>query len=134
MSAKKYRHNQVDIEHLLLTVIKEPDGTIAQIANETSINLEKAEERLDLLLRSKSKSILFGPKDTIFVTSKVKKVLDKSEAEAKCLGDKDVLIEHVLLAILSEAKTITTQVFGEAKTTYEKVVGAIKLIREKNAQ
>ena len=134
VSAKNYRHSQVNVEHLLLILIKEPDDTIAQIGKEIPIDFEKAKDRLDLFLRSKSKSILFGPKNTVFVSAKVKRILDKSEAEARGLGDKDVLTEHVLLSVLREAPTTAAQVFSETNATYENVIETVKRIREKHIQ
>ena len=49
---QRYNHTQVDTEHLLVALLEQPDGVIADILGRLGVDPEAVRERLDDALRA----------------------------------------------------------------------------------
>ena len=52
---QRYRHNQVDTEHMLLALLEQPEGVIPQVLERMGVDVEAIKERLDSVLRASPK-------------------------------------------------------------------------------
>src|SRR5919206_2202268 len=80
---QRYGHNQIDTEHILLALIEQPGGVIPQILEKLSVSPEALTERLDATLRASPKANIFGGgAGQIFITPRVKRIIDLANEEA----------------------------------------------------
>ncbi len=127
---QRYGHNQIDTEHILLALIEQPEGVIPQILEMLNVNAQALSERLDYILRTSPKANIFGGgAGQIFITPRVKRIIDLANEEANRLKDEYISTEHIFLAILSERSTPAARLLEGAGVTRERVYEAIQNIR-----
>ncbi len=128
---QRYGHNQIDTEHILLALIEQPGGVVPQILTHLNINAQALSERLDATLRATPKANIFGGGGAgqIFITPRVKRIIDLANEEASRLRDEYISTEHIFLAVLTERNTPASRVLETAGITRERVYEAIQQIR-----
>ena len=127
---QRYGHNQIDTEHILLALIEQPQGVITQMLEHLKIDIEALTDRIDQQLRASPKANIYGGgAGQIFITPRVKRVVDMANEEANRLDDEFISTEHIFLAILSERNTAISRLLNEEGITKERVQDAVKEIR-----
>ncbi len=127
---QRYGHNQIDTEHILLALIEQPQGVITQILEQLKVDIETLTDRIDQQLRASPKANIYGGgAGQIFITPRVKRVVDMANEEANRLDDEFISTEHIFLAILSERNTAISRLLNEEGITKERVQDSIKDIR-----
>jgi ATP-dependent Clp protease ATP-binding subunit ClpC len=127
---QRYGHNQIDTEHILLALIEQPQGVIPQILEKLNIEIEALSEKIDQQLRTSPKANIYGGgAGQIFITPRVKRVVDMANEEANRLNDEYISTEHIFLAILSERNTAIARLLTEEGITKERTNEAIKDFR-----
>ena len=127
---QRYGHNQIDTEHILLALIEQPGGVIPQILEKLSVSPEALTERLDATLRASPKANIFGGgAGQIFITPRVKRIIDLANEEANRLKDEYISTEHIFLAILTERNTPAARILESAGLTRDRVYAAIQDLR-----
>ncbi len=127
---QRYGHNQIDTEHILLALIEQPEGVISQILEMLNVDTRALTERLDYILRTSPKANIFGGgAGQIFITPRVKRIIDLANEEANRLKDEYISTEHIFLAILSERSTPAARLLEGAGVTRERVYEAVQRIR-----
>jgi len=128
---QRYGHNQIDTEHILLALIEQPGGVIPQILQTLNINTAVLSEKLDQALRKSPKANIFGGGGAgqIFITPRVKRIIDLANEEANRLKDEYISTEHIFLAILSERNTPASRILEEVGLTRDRVLEAIQQMR-----
>ncbi|KAF0107537.1 MAG: ATP-dependent Clp protease ATP-binding subunit ClpC [Anaerolineaceae bacterium] len=127
---QRYGHNQIDTEHILLALIEQPGGVIPQILENLKINAAALAERLDQTLRMTPKANIFGGgAGQIFITPRVKRIIDLANEEANRLKDEYISTEHIFLAIMSERNTSAARILEQAGLTRDRVLEVIQQMR-----
>ncbi|MEW6239661.1 MAG: AAA family ATPase [Chloroflexota bacterium] len=127
---QRYGHNQIDTEHILLALIEQPGGVIPQILEKLNVSPEALVERLDATLRASPKANIFGGgAGQIFITPRVKRIIDLANEEANRLKDEYISTEHIFLAILTERNTPAARILEGAGLTRDRVYDAIQGMR-----
>jgi ATP-dependent Clp protease ATP-binding subunit ClpC len=127
---QRYGHNQIDTEHILLALIEQPGGVIPQILEHLNVNATALSERLDAALRATPKANIFGGgAGQIFITPRVKRIIDLANEEANRLKDEYISTEHIFLAILTERNTPASRILESAGITRDRVYDSIQQIR-----
>ena len=127
---QRYGHNQIDTEHFLLALIEQPQGAVPQILEMLNVNSEMLAERLDYILKTSPKASIFGGgAGQIFITPRVKRVMDIANQEASKLNDEYISTEHMFLAILAERNTPSARLLEGAGLTRDRVFDAIQDLR-----
>src|SRR5512133_803507 len=127
---QRYGHNQVDTEHILLALLEQADGVIPQLLERLSVDVDAMRRRLDeILLASPKAAIYGGGTGQVFITPRVKRVVDVANEEANRLKDEYISTEHLFLAILSERRTAVARILAEAGISKERVIDVIKEVR-----
>ena len=127
---QRYGHNQIDTEHILLALIEQPGGVIPQILEKLSVSPEALTERLDATLRASPKANIFGGgAGQIFITPRVKRIIDLANEEANRLKDEYISTEHIFLAILTERNTPAARILESAGLTRDRVYAAVQDLR-----
>jgi len=127
---QRYGHNQIDTEHILLALIEQPQGVISQILEILNVDTDVLVERLDYILKTSPKANIFGGgAGQIFITPRVKRIVDLANQEANRLKDEYISTEHLFLAILSERNSPAGRLLEGAGVTKDRVYEAIQQVR-----
>ncbi len=127
---QRYGHNQIDTEHILLALIEQKEGVVGQILQMLKVDSQTLIERLDYILRTSPKANIFGGgAGQIFITPRVKRIIDLANEEANRLKDEYISTEHIFLAILSERNTPAARLLEGSGITRERVQDTIQQLR-----
>ena len=127
---QRYGHNQIDTEHILLALIEQPQGVVTQLLEILKVDPENFKERLDYILRTSPKANIFGGgAGQVFMTPRVKRIIDQANEEANRLKDEYISTEHIFLAILSERNTPAARLLEDLGITRQRVLDAIDELR-----
>jgi ATP-dependent Clp protease ATP-binding subunit ClpC len=127
---QRYGHNQVDTEHILLALLEQNDGVIPQLLERLTIDVNAMRARLDEVLRASPKAAIYGHgTNQVFITPRVKRIIDLANEEANRLRDEYISTEHIFLAILSERNTAVAKILSDNGITRDRVYDAIKDLR-----
>ena len=111
--AFQLRHEYVGTEHLLLGLISDQEGVAIAVLRHFEIDFDAIRRRIEAAVKTGEPSDRF-PETDLPYTSRAKKVLEFSMAEARELNHSYVGTEHLLLGILREEKGIGAMVLCEA--------------------
>jgi ATP-dependent Clp protease ATP-binding subunit ClpC len=127
----RYGHSQVDTEHFLLALIEQPEGVISQILERLGVEIDQLRQRLEEGLKKGPKVGIYGSGGVgqVFITPRVKRVLDLANDESNRLNDDYISTEHIFLAIVSERNTSVARILREIGVTKDRVYEAIKDVR-----
>ncbi|MCC6803706.1 MAG: ATP-dependent Clp protease ATP-binding subunit, partial [Anaerolineae bacterium] len=127
---QRYGHNQVDTEHILLALLEQTDGVIPQILERLTVDVEAMRSRLDEVLRASPKAAIYGGgANQVFITPRVKRIIDLANEEANRLRDEYISTEHIFLAILNERNTAVAKIMADNSINRDRVYDAIKDVR-----
>ncbi len=128
---QRYGHNQIDTEHILLALIEQPEGAISHILQILNIQESDISERIDYVLKNTQKASIFGNRGEgqVFITPRVKRIVDVANQEANRLKDEFISTEHLFLAILDEKNTPAARLMDDEGLSKDRVYRAIDQIR-----
>jgi ATP-dependent Clp protease ATP-binding subunit ClpC len=130
---RRFQHNQADTEHLLLALLEQADGLIPELVRSMGIEPEQIRGRVESVLqnspRSRMPEMPPAAVGQVFITPRLKRVLDLSNEEANHLGDEYISTEHIFLAMGTERGTPIARIFQEVGITREHTLEAIKRLR-----
>ena len=98
---EKREHQQIEPEHLLLALIEQTEGIIPQVFQKLGVSLPALASQIDGALKNIPK-VYGGGAGQVYISPRLKKIMDHSFEEAERLKDSYVSTEHMLLAILDE--------------------------------
>ncbi len=127
----RYGHTQVDTEHIFLALLEQPQGVISDLMERLGADVEEVKERLDEELQDSAKANVYGGggMGQVFITPRVKRVLDRANAEANLLKDDYISTEHIFLAIASEKDALPARILKEKGISKDRVYEAIEELR-----
>ncbi|MFN2201641.1 MAG: ATP-dependent Clp protease ATP-binding subunit [Caldilineaceae bacterium] len=127
----RYGHSQVDVEHLLLALIQQQQGTVPALLLEMGANPGQISDALDMLLRQNSRPGIYGAGggQQIFITPRVKRVLDLSQEEVTALKDEYISTEHLFLAITLERNTGVARLLADNNITHDRTMEVVQKMR-----
>ena len=129
-----YKHTQVDTEHVFLALLQQSGGAVPQIMQTLQAPVPEMVEKLANVLESvpRTSNSPYGSSATaqVFITPRLKRIMDIAYEEAMKMKDEYISTEHMLLAIASERNTPSANVLREATITKERIAEAIEQIRK----
>ena len=117
----------VEPEHLLLGVLQEGGGTVAQALSELGVDTENFAAHVRDLIGN-SQDIIAKPTD-LPLSQRVTHALDVAMSEARKMGDNYVDTEHILLGILADDGALSARQFKAMGLTPTMVLKQINDIR-----
>ncbi len=128
---QRYGHSQVDTEHILMALIEQPEGLVGGIVEKLGVDPNAMVGKLDDVLRASPRVNIYGSGATaqVFITPRVKKILDVANEEANRLKDEYISTEHIFLAISTERNTPAAKVMADVGITREKIMDIVKEVR-----
>ncbi len=128
---QRYQHTQVDTEHMFLALLEQPGGVIPQLLERMDVPVAAVRARLEETLSNSPRVVggFSGPVAQVFITPRLKRVIDMAQEEANRLRDEYISTEHIFLAIASERNTPSANILREFGISKERVMRAIEEVR-----
>lgn len=127
--AMERSQQQVDVGHVLLSLLDQTDGIVKPLIQKLKVSDQLLRSRvnqiLDLLPKTATTSGQFGQ---VYISDGLRKVLMNAEQEAAQMGDEFISTEHLFLAIL-EVNTPVKQVLNALGVRREDAFAALKEVR-----
>ncbi len=127
--ADKYNQQQIDVEHLLLALVEQPEGIVIPILQKIGVDIDQLKARLNELLRSLPQVYGGGGIDQLYISPRLNKVLEAALNEAQAMKDEYMSTEHMLLAIADEADPSSPQILKGMGATKDRIYEALMSIR-----
>lgn len=105
--AKRFNHEYIGTEHVLLGLVKEGSGVAANVLQNLDIDLKKVRMEIERIVQTGPDLVSVGQ---LPFTPRVKKVLEYAVEEARTMGHNYIGTEHQLLGILREQEGVAAQV------------------------
>ena len=131
----RYQHTQMDLEHVLLSLVEQPDSAIKEVFDLLGTDLDFLKRRLDDILRAQPRvrGGTFNQMPTqVFITPAVQQLAVLVDQEATRMGDQYISTEHILLGIAAMAEQVRSplsRLFNEINVTKQDIAEAIEEIR-----
>jgi len=129
--AVRLGHQEIDVEHLLLALVEQPEGLVPRLLNKMDVPVEPL--RSELARELEKRPQVGGPgarPGEVYVTQRLNQVLVRAEDKAKHLKDAYVSVEHLVLAMLDEgADTGVGRVFAKFHVTHDRFLKALSEVR-----
>lgn len=126
--ASRAGNQQVDVEHLLATLLEQDQGLAPAILRKAEVDVDRLKRRVEQDLERLPRVSGTGGSDQVYVTGRLNRVLSQAETEAKRLKDDYVSVEHLLLAMLDDGGA-TGRLLKEFDLTKERLMAALQEIR-----
>ncbi len=129
--AVRYKHQGVDIEHLLLALLRQQEGLLPRMLNKMEVSQELFEHDVEEDLRRRPQvTSSGGALGQVLVTPRLAELLVAAEDEAKRLHDEYVSVEHLILPMIEEGKKGNAgKIFKSFHITREKFLSALASVR-----
>jgi len=108
----------IAVEHVLLGIIRQGNGTACKLLFSFNLDLEKIKNELELGLRRNS-NLTNDLNANIPLVKQAEKVLKKSFLEAKLSKSEQIGTEHLLLSILREEDCVATSILNKYGIIYD---------------
>jgi ATP-dependent Clp protease ATP-binding subunit ClpC len=105
--AKRFNHDYIGTEHILLGLIREGEGVASAVLQNMGLGLDKIRVEIEKMVQPGPATVISGD---IPFTPRAKRVVELSMEEARQLGHNYIGTEHLLLGLLSEGEGVAAQV------------------------
>jgi len=124
---EKYNHQEIDVPHLALSLLNDTDGIVLPILKKIGVNISYLEQLLKEEVEKKPK--IYGVTGgQMYISPKLKEVLDAAEKEAVNFKDEFISTEHILLALESISSSVA-EIFKRVGINREILLKALNEIR-----
>ncbi len=120
--AKRFNHDYIGTEHILLGLVREGEGVAAAVLANLGLSSEKIRIEVEKLVKAGPSTLVSGD---IPFTPKAKKVMELAMDEAVSLGHNYIGTEHLLLGLLREGEGVASQVLINLGLDLNKVRGEV---------
>jgi ATP-dependent Clp protease ATP-binding subunit ClpC len=124
---RHYRHNQWDVEHVLMALLEQEKGVTKDILQMLGVDIDVVKKRIGATLESFPKMAYEATQ--IYATPRISALLENANKEADRLKDEFVSTEHLLIAIAGETRGEAATILAESGVTQEKIYQALQKIR-----
>jgi ATP-dependent Clp protease ATP-binding subunit ClpC len=116
--AKRFNHDYIGTEHILLGLVREGEGVAAAVLASFGLTPDKIRIEVEKLVQPGPSTVISG--DLPF-TPKAKKVMELATEEARALGHNYIGTEHLLLGLIREGEGVASQVLMNLGMELERV-------------
>lgn len=116
--AKRFNHDYIGTEHILLGLIKEGESVAAAVLQNLGLSLDTIRLEVEKLVQFGPSTIVSGD---IPFTPKAKKVIELAMDEARRLGHNYIGTEHLLLGLIKEGEGVASHVLMNLGLNLNKV-------------
>lgn len=119
----------IGVEHLLMGIIREGDGTAIKMLQEFKLDLHMIRKELERVAQKGTK-MSANPLANIPLVKQAEKVLKMTYLEAKLFKSNLIGTEHLLLSILKEEDSVACRILNKYGVIYENVKDELESLGE----
>ena len=128
--ATRRNHQQIDVEHVLLTMLDQEGGLAVSILNKAGVDADDVRRKLEAeLSRRPQVTSASGGVGDIYITPRLNRLLVQAEDEARQLKDDYISIEHLLIVIAADKGSAAARILSETGLTRDKLMASLKQVR-----
>lgn len=128
-NAAMHYHQEITSAHLLLALVKEPEGLLSTIFDECQTDLPMLKVRLEQIL---NKIPAVKGQDRLSMSVEMARVLGRARQIADSMKDDYISTEHLILAIIDDADDEVKKTCKEFNLSSSKIKSIIKNNRKQN--
>jgi ATP-dependent Clp protease ATP-binding subunit ClpB len=125
-TASNLNNQQIEPEHVLLSMLQEKEGIARSIFRKLGVSPESVYREIAMAVDRLPK--VSGVSET-YISSRTKKVLDSAFSEASNMKDQYVSIEHILLALCDEKEGEAFKIFKSYGISRDSILRVLMDIR-----
>ena len=132
----RHEHSQLDTEHIVIALLEQEEGIVHTVLQGLRVDTEALKQRLEDVLKAGSRTATAGgPRpQQVYITPRVKRLMDRSNEEAVSLGDEFISTEHLMLAVLSDGDSAAVRILNETGVTHKAFSEELKRARKAEAR
>ncbi len=128
-AAVSSNHTEVDVEHILYSLIEQKEGIAAPLFDSIGVNAERVKNELFKILQSKPSLVNSNSKPTLSVNAG--KLFIEAEKEMKKFNDEYISAEHIILASFKVSPSVR-DLFSRLGINESNIMLALKQVRGQN--
>ena len=129
---REYQHNQWDVEHVFLALVRQRDGVGGKVLGTLGVDATAVEQRVRAALAESPKSD--DPSNEFYLTPRVDRLFTAAEDEARRLKQDPIGVEHVLVALTQETTGASAAILREFDITRDRVWAALGEVPTEESQ
>ena len=115
---KEYKHQALDVEHLLLSLLRYDNEVVIPVIKKVGLNPDTIGSSLEEELRKRPRIYTQESSGGIYVTDRLQGVFNQAEKEASALNDEYISTEHLLLAVKEKEDSVIARLLNIDKQDY----------------
>ncbi len=125
----RYKHTQLDTEHLLLAMLEQNEGLALQVLQQLGVDIRGLTQSVEDALARAPKVQYSDQTAQVYITPRIKRVFELAREEAQRLQDEYIGVEHLLLGLIKEGDGGAARLLKQQNVDEEKVYRALQSIR-----
>lgn len=121
--ARRFQHNYIGTEHVLMGIIEE-GGIASELLGNVNISDRILNKKIEDFIGIGESKV---QQEDIFLTPRVKKLMELSVIEARGLNEEFVAPEHILLAIINEGEGVAYTILQSLGVDFNKLTSMIQV-------
>ena len=128
--ALRYGHTEIDVEHLLLALLEQPEGLVPRLLERMDVDVEALRADVEQALQGRPRVTGTGATGEARVSRALSVLLDDADKEARRLKDEYVSVEHLVLAMIaSGSSTAAGRLLGQRGVDADRFLAALTQVR-----
>ena len=121
-TAQSCRHTYIGTEHILIGLLREPEGTAGKVMEEFGVEEEPLMELVEKLIAPPETNLM---ERTPVYSPRARKIITAAAEEAEAFQEKFVGTEHLLLAMLKETDCVATRLLFTMGVNIQKLYAGV---------
>jgi len=126
--AERKNHQQIDVEHLLLALLGQKEGTVIPLLQKLGVNIDLIVSQIENELNRIPKVTGSGA-GQVYLSSRLNEIFNMAWKEAERLADEYLSTEHLLIAITDEKQGASSQNLQRSGVTKDAIFRVLQDIR-----
>ena len=126
--ALEKNHQQVDIWHLLYSLIIQEDSLVPAILDKLQVKSDALKKDIMIKIENAPKVQIMGAAGNIYVTPDLLKVLNEAALEASHIGDEYVSTEHLFIGLMKSDSDVS-ELLNKYGINEDKILSTLKEVR-----
>ncbi|MBN1831429.1 MAG: ATP-dependent chaperone ClpB [Deltaproteobacteria bacterium] len=126
--AERMNHQQIEPEHMIRSILEQAEGVVPSILGKIGANQKQLTQKFDASL-DKVPRVSGTGYGQVYISPRLRTVLDKAFEEAEPMKDEYISLEHILLATTDETEGDAARILAASGVTRDAILKVLVDIR-----
>ncbi len=122
-------NNQIDQEHVLVALLEQPGGLIAEMMKKMGVDAQAMETAARKTIDGFMKQVGSREIDKVYVTAELDAALTEAERQAERMKDEYISVEHIFLGLLEKPSATMKRLFQTFRLEKNAFLSALMAVR-----